>query len=64
MSFTSLGLSAPILDAVAEQGYAACMRGEPVVVPGMLNNLSAATLRRLPDRLRRRIIATVVHRGV
>lgn len=50
--------------AVAEHGYAACMRGEPVSVPGVLNNLSAAGLRRLPDWLRRRVIAAVAHRGV
>lgn len=50
--------------AVAEHSYAACMRGEPVTVPGLLNRLSSATLRRVPGWLRRRAITMIKDRGI
>ena len=40
---------------VARQGYAACMRGEAVAVPGTLNRASLAMLRAQPQWLRHRL---------
>jgi short-subunit dehydrogenase len=42
-------------EEVARSGYAACMRGEAVVVPGTLNRASLAMLRAQPQWLRHRL---------
>ncbi len=44
-------------DAVAEQGYAAVMRGDPVFIPGRVNRLLAWLARILPAALVRRLVA-------
>lgn len=49
---------------VAESGYAACMKGDPVRIPGLFNRLAVTGLRHTPDWVRRRTIALVERIGV
>lgn len=45
-------------DAVAAEGYAAVMRGDPVYIPGRVNRTIAWLARVLPSRLVRRAVAS------
>lgn len=49
---------------VARQGYEACMSGQVVRIPGVLNHLSASVVKRAPGWLRRESIALVKRWGI
>jgi short-subunit dehydrogenase len=49
------GLVVGDANTVARQGYKACMKGTPIVVPGKLNLTGTLTSRALPKWLVRRL---------
>ena len=51
------------VDDVAAEGYEACLRGEAVRVPGLVNQVAALSGRTLPQWLVRRVAGVVGRRA-
>ncbi len=49
---------------VAAQGYRACMRGDAIVVPGVLNRLGTLAARATPKWLLRKASGELTRRGL
>jgi short-subunit dehydrogenase len=47
------------VETVARIGYRGCMRGKPIVIPGLLNQVMAAIARRLPPRFTAKIVRRI-----
>jgi hypothetical protein len=58
------GIAVADADAVAAEGYAACMDGEAVRVPGLVNRLATLSGRALPRWAVRRVAGALGRRAV
>ena len=46
-------------EAVARAGYQGCLKGDAIVIPGVMNKVMSSVSRRLPARLTARLVRRI-----